>query len=190
MIMLNTKDICLIVSQDHCPHVLGYHHDMSAGTRIEAERTAQGLSQEQLAARVRDHGGKISQTGIDKIEKRGSTRPRALPEIANRSPSAATLAVFRSPLCMSGVSDRGPCCCTVARGDRNSGSITIANATTDQRRVANNNLHGVMQPLPGVPCFAAMSLAASSPKIRQSYDICLDTLKDTCLNASHQRRAL
>lgn len=42
-----------------------------------------GLSQEELAAAVRKAGGDISQTGIDKIEKRDAKRPRCLPELAD-----------------------------------------------------------------------------------------------------------
>lgn len=41
-----------------------------------------GLSQEELAQRVRRQGGEIHQTGIDKIEKRDTSRPRYLKEIA------------------------------------------------------------------------------------------------------------
>lgn len=55
---------------------------MRAGDRIAQERIAQGLTQDQLASMVKRLGGSISQTGIDKMEKRGSERPRFLAEIA------------------------------------------------------------------------------------------------------------
>lgn len=55
---------------------------MKAGFRIAQEREAQGLSQETLATRVKRLGGNISQTGIDKFEKRDGARPRYIKEIA------------------------------------------------------------------------------------------------------------
>lgn len=56
---------------------------MNAGNRVELVRLELGLSQDQLAAAVRKLGGDISQTGIDKIEKRDAKRPRCLPELAD-----------------------------------------------------------------------------------------------------------
>ena len=44
------------------------------GERIEQERVRLGWSQQQLADRVRDAGGKITQSGIDRLEKRGSSK--------------------------------------------------------------------------------------------------------------------
>lgn len=55
---------------------------MKAGDRIAQERNAQGLTQQALADKVTRLGRKITQTGINKIETRGSARPLALPEIA------------------------------------------------------------------------------------------------------------
>jgi SOS-response transcriptional repressor LexA len=55
---------------------------MSAGERIAQVREELGLSQQALSDRVNRIGGEISQTGIDKIEKRGTKRPRFLREIA------------------------------------------------------------------------------------------------------------
>ncbi|MEN9393696.1 MAG: hypothetical protein RLZZ104_2039 [Pseudomonadota bacterium] len=55
---------------------------MGTGLRIEQRRNELGLTQEQLAHRVKRLGGSISQTGIDKIEKRDSQRPRYLKELA------------------------------------------------------------------------------------------------------------
>lgn len=55
---------------------------MNAGGRIAQERGEQGLTQQQLADLVVARGGTISQTGIDKIEKRDSERPRYIREIA------------------------------------------------------------------------------------------------------------
>lgn len=55
---------------------------MGAGTRIAERRQELGLSQQELAGRVNRLGGKISQTGIDKLEKRDAVRPRHLKEIA------------------------------------------------------------------------------------------------------------
>lgn len=56
--------------------------NMNAGERIAQERIAQKLSQQELANRVNRLGGRISQTGIDKMEKRNSERPRFTREIA------------------------------------------------------------------------------------------------------------
>lgn len=55
---------------------------MKAGFRIAQERLAQDLSQQTLADMVNRLGGKITQTGIDKIEKRDTARPRYIKEIA------------------------------------------------------------------------------------------------------------
>lgn len=55
---------------------------MGTGSRIEQRRTNLGFSQEEIASRVRRLGGEIHQTGIDKIEKRDTQRPRFLKEIA------------------------------------------------------------------------------------------------------------
>lgn len=55
---------------------------MKAGMRIAEERQARGLSQQALADKVTRLGYKITQSGIDRIEKRDSERPRGLPEIA------------------------------------------------------------------------------------------------------------
>lgn len=55
---------------------------MGTGSRIERRRLELKLSQEQVAQRVRRLGGEIHQTGIDKIEKRDTKRPRFLKEIA------------------------------------------------------------------------------------------------------------
>lgn len=55
---------------------------MGVGDRILQLRTERGWSQEELAKRVKKLGGEISQTGIDKIEKRNSKRPRYTKEIA------------------------------------------------------------------------------------------------------------
>ena len=55
---------------------------MNLGSRVFAERTAQKQSQQWLADRVTRLGYKISQSGIDRIEKRDSERPRCMPELA------------------------------------------------------------------------------------------------------------
>ena len=55
---------------------------MKAGFRVAQERMRLGLSQQELAARVTCNGYKISQTGIDKIEKRDTERPKCLKELA------------------------------------------------------------------------------------------------------------
>jgi phage repressor protein C with HTH and peptisase S24 domain len=55
---------------------------MGTGSRIERRRNELKLSQEEVASRVRRLGGEIHQTGIDKIEKRDTQRPRFLKEIA------------------------------------------------------------------------------------------------------------
>ena len=55
---------------------------MGTGSRIERRRAELSLSQEEVAQRVRRLGGEIHQTGIDKIEKRDTQRPRFLKEIA------------------------------------------------------------------------------------------------------------
>lgn len=56
---------------------------MSAGSRVAEERLALGMSQQELASRVTKLGYKISQTGIDKIEKRDTQRPKCLKELAS-----------------------------------------------------------------------------------------------------------
>ena len=76
------KDICLMYSQDLCLARERYSPSMGTGSRIERRRTELGLSQEEVARRVRRLGGEIHQTGIDKIEKRDTKRPRFLKEIA------------------------------------------------------------------------------------------------------------
>lgn len=55
---------------------------MAAGSRIAEERAQLGLSQQELADRVSRLGYKITQTGIDKIEKRDTARPKCLKELA------------------------------------------------------------------------------------------------------------
>jgi transcriptional regulator with XRE-family HTH domain len=55
---------------------------MTLGERIRLAREARGWSQRQLAEAVTDLGFNISQTGIDKIEKRAGRRPRCWPELA------------------------------------------------------------------------------------------------------------
>lgn len=55
---------------------------MKAGDRIARERADQKLTQQALADKVTRLGRKITQTGINKIETRGSERPLSLPEIA------------------------------------------------------------------------------------------------------------
>jgi transcriptional regulator with XRE-family HTH domain len=52
------------------------------GARIRERRKVLGLTQEELAAYIRSIGGKATQTGIAMLEKRGSSRPRFLKEIA------------------------------------------------------------------------------------------------------------
>lgn len=52
------------------------------GERIEAERRARGWSQQQLVDKVRAAGGSISQSGLDKLEKRGSNKSNASTHIA------------------------------------------------------------------------------------------------------------
>lgn len=80
--MPSVKDICLITRQDLCRIPREYSGVMGTGSRIERRRTELGLSQEEVAQRVRRLGGEIHQTGIDKIEKRDTQRPRFLKEIA------------------------------------------------------------------------------------------------------------
>lgn len=55
---------------------------MAAGFRVAEERERLGVSQQELADRVSRLGYKISQTGIDKIEKRDTQRPKCLKELA------------------------------------------------------------------------------------------------------------
>jgi transcriptional regulator with XRE-family HTH domain len=55
---------------------------MAVGSRVAEERQIQGITQQELASRVTKLGYKISQTGIDKIEKRNTQRPKCLKELA------------------------------------------------------------------------------------------------------------
>jgi transcriptional regulator with XRE-family HTH domain len=55
---------------------------MRAGHRVAEERQRLGLSQDELARRVTKLGYPITQTGIDKIEKRDTERPKSLKELA------------------------------------------------------------------------------------------------------------
>ncbi len=55
---------------------------MGAGARVADERERQGMTQAELAARVSRLGYKITQQGIDKIEKRDTQRPKCLKELA------------------------------------------------------------------------------------------------------------
>lgn len=55
---------------------------MGAGSRIADERERQGMTQADLAAQVSRLGYKITQQGIDKIEKRDTQRPKCLKELA------------------------------------------------------------------------------------------------------------
>lgn len=55
---------------------------MATGFRVAEERERLGLSQQELASRVSRLGYKITQTGIDKIEKRDTQRPKCLKELA------------------------------------------------------------------------------------------------------------
>lgn len=55
---------------------------MGAGARVADERERLGMSQQELATRVTRLGYKISQTGIDKIEKRDTQRPKCLKELS------------------------------------------------------------------------------------------------------------
>ena len=59
-----------------------YGSEMNVGGRIEQERKAQGLTQEDIASRVRRMGVKLHQTAVDKMEKRDAKRPRYIREIA------------------------------------------------------------------------------------------------------------
>jgi transcriptional regulator with XRE-family HTH domain len=54
---------------------------MGLGEKVRAAREARGWSQRQLAEAVTAQGFPISQTGIDKIEKRNTARPKCLPEL-------------------------------------------------------------------------------------------------------------
>lgn len=55
---------------------------MAAGARVASEREALGYSQQKLATMVTRLGYKITQTGIDKIEKRDAQRPKCAKELA------------------------------------------------------------------------------------------------------------
>ena len=55
---------------------------MAAGQRAAAERQALNLTQEEIARRVSRLGYQISQTGIDKMEKRDTMRPKFAKELA------------------------------------------------------------------------------------------------------------
>lgn len=55
---------------------------MAAGHRIETLRVERGWTQQKLADMVTQAGYRISQSGIDKLEKRDARRPRGIREIA------------------------------------------------------------------------------------------------------------
>ena len=55
---------------------------MGLGDRVKAAREPRGWSQRALAEAITSAGFPISQGGIDKIEKRNSTRPRCWPELS------------------------------------------------------------------------------------------------------------
>lgn len=55
---------------------------MATGTRVAEERARLDLSQQELADRVTRLGYKITQTGINKIERRDTIRPKCLKELA------------------------------------------------------------------------------------------------------------
>jgi transcriptional regulator with XRE-family HTH domain len=55
---------------------------MSAGFRVAMQRELLGMSQQDVATKVTRLGYKITQTGIDKIEKRDTARPKCLKELA------------------------------------------------------------------------------------------------------------
>lgn len=55
---------------------------MNAGYRVAQERGALGLGQRELAEKVTRLGYPISQTGIDKIEKRDTKRPKCVSELS------------------------------------------------------------------------------------------------------------
>lgn len=55
---------------------------MKLGSRVESIRLELGLTQDELASRVRRLGGSITQGGIDKIEKRDTKQPRCTSELA------------------------------------------------------------------------------------------------------------
>lgn len=55
---------------------------MGAGNRVAEERMRLGMSQQELATQVTRLGYPITQTGIDKIEKRDTARPKCLKELA------------------------------------------------------------------------------------------------------------
>lgn len=52
------------------------------GERIEEERRSRGWSQQRLVDRVRAEGGKLTQSGLDKLEKRSSQMSKASTYIA------------------------------------------------------------------------------------------------------------
>lgn len=55
---------------------------MAVGSRVADERNNQRMTQQELANKVTNLGYTISQTGIDKIEKRDTKRPKCLKELA------------------------------------------------------------------------------------------------------------
>lgn len=55
---------------------------MAVGQRIAEERASLGMTQQELADLITRAGYPISQTGIDKIEKRDAKRPKCLREAA------------------------------------------------------------------------------------------------------------
>lgn len=55
---------------------------MNLGGRVEQERNERGWSQTELAHRVRQLGGSVTQTGIDKLEKRDAKNPKIAAELA------------------------------------------------------------------------------------------------------------
>lgn len=55
---------------------------MGTGSRVAEERMRLGMSQQELATQVSRLGYSITQTDIDKIEKRDTARPKCLKELA------------------------------------------------------------------------------------------------------------
>lgn len=75
----------VVATQDPCRIALPYTLDMATiGERVAQRRNELDWSQARLALEVTKAGVKITQGGIDKIEKRPSptSRPRCLPELA------------------------------------------------------------------------------------------------------------
>jgi len=80
-----TDVLCIVKTfvlegQDNLPYSRA--DDVAAGKRVEQERMALGWTQQELATRVTRLGYEISQTGIDKIEKRDTRRPKCARELA------------------------------------------------------------------------------------------------------------